>query len=117
MRFKIDENIPTEGKDILLRHGYPCDSVYDENLQGCSDETVYSACTEQKRVLVTLDFDFADIRRYPPAEGPGCLVLTLGAQSKAAVLKALEKAIDLLRKERVEGALWIISTDKIRIRT
>jgi hypothetical protein len=35
---------------------------------------LFGKCAEDRRVLVTLDLDFADPLRFPPAGGPGTMV-------------------------------------------
>lgn len=39
MKFKIDENIPVDCADLFLRKGYEAETVYQEELHGCSDKT------------------------------------------------------------------------------
>jgi hypothetical protein len=34
MRFKIDENLPSEMRDRLSQEGYDCETVGDEQLEG-----------------------------------------------------------------------------------
>jgi predicted nuclease of predicted toxin-antitoxin system len=60
MKFKIDENLPIEVVKIFQKAGYDTVSVLDQNLGGCSDDTLISICKHEKRVLITLDTDFAN---------------------------------------------------------
>lgn len=70
MLFKIDESLPVEAAILLRGRGYDAATVHDEALQGCPDATIYQACQREQRVLISIDKDFADIRRYPPRIQP-----------------------------------------------
>ena len=65
---------------------------------------------------MTLDMDFADIRAYPPSSLPGLLVLRLGRHDKPHVLSVFSRALALLSADAVQGRLWIIEEERVRIR-
>lgn len=73
-------------------------------------------CAWRKRALVTLDVDFANVRRYPPSDHHGLIVLRLGRQDKLHVLAILRRLIPLLEREPIEKRLWIVEEERIRIR-
>ena len=50
------------------------------------DSDLASACLHEKRVLLTQDTDFADIRLYPPSEYPGIVVFRLPAGERRSRL-------------------------------
>ena len=54
MHFKLDENLPIEAKNLFIREGFDTETVYDENLNGCSDNVLFSRCKQEKRILITL---------------------------------------------------------------
>ena len=68
MKFKIDENLPTELAGLLQQKGHDAISVVEQELGGKPDTAIASVCQNEKRALVTLDKDFADIRHYSPRE-------------------------------------------------
>lgn len=74
-KFKVDENLPVEVAKLLNQAGYDALTVYDESLVGEKDPQIASACQLEKRALITLDTDFADIGAYPPGDFPGFIVL------------------------------------------
>lgn len=116
MKFKIDENLPSEAAVVLLQAGHDATTVRDEGLGGSSDAIVFRASFDEGRALVTLDTDFADARSYPPANSPGVIVLRLKRQDKASVVQVLRQAVLLLVVEPLEGRLWIVDEDRVRIR-
>jgi predicted nuclease of predicted toxin-antitoxin system len=116
VRFKLDENLPRAARDRLSVGGWDVHDVFDENLGGALDEAIQAACEGEARILVTLDTDFADIRRYDPARSPGVIVLRPHDQSVQALLECLDAAIRALAFERIAHALWIVEPERLRIR-
>lgn len=115
MRFKIDENLPPESTTILRNNGHEALTVWNQKLQGRSDAKIASVCQEERRVFITLDLDFADIRAYPPDQFAGLIVLRLNSQSRSHVLHVLEELSPLFKIERVEGRLWVVDESTVRI--
>ena len=116
MKFKIDENLPQELEQILCEHGHDAVSVFDQRLSGAKDPTVFEVCQDERRVLVTLDLDFANIQAYPPAATAGMVVLRLARQDKPKVLQVIKKLIPTLTENALPQKLWIIEENRIRIR-
>jgi predicted nuclease of predicted toxin-antitoxin system len=81
MRFKTDENIPSEAVAVLRHAGHDATSAVEQSLGGQPDGSIASVCREEGRALITPDMDFSDIRTYPPADYPGRFVLRLARQS------------------------------------
>ena len=67
MRFKLDENLDARLASLVAEGGHEADSVVAEGLGGKPDEELITACISEGRVLITLDLDFADPLRFPPA--------------------------------------------------
>lgn len=116
MLCKIDENVPIDAIDMLSRAGHDCKTVYDEDLGGAPDERIAEVCRTEQRVLITLDLDFADIRRYPPGSYPGIVVLRPRKPDCIQTMNLLGRAITLLASVPVVGRLWIVEPDRVRVR-
>ena len=86
MKFKIDENLPIEIAELLNNDGYDAKTVIDQGLCGGDDPGIAAICQEEKRIIVTLDTDFSDIRTYPPENYPGIIVLRLRRQDKPHII-------------------------------
>lgn len=117
LRFKLDENVPIEAAGVLTASGYDCHTVYDERLAGAPDVDVAAACRAEERVLVTLDLDFSDVRAYPPGSHAGIVVLRPRAPDRDATLALLERVIALFRAEPLTGCLWIVDSERVRVRS
>lgn len=116
LRFKIDENLPVEVAEVFRNAGYDAETVLDEELGGEPDERVAAIAERENRVLVTLDLDFSDIRRFAPGRHPGIAVLrprTLGRSSTVRLAGKIVAALDTLPLRR---CLWIVEERRIRLR-
>jgi predicted nuclease of predicted toxin-antitoxin system len=78
--FKIDENLPKDAAELLRSHGFDAEIVQQEGLAGADDDVIARAIQRERRVLITLDLDFSDIRTYPPGQYSGIIVLRPKAQ-------------------------------------
>jgi hypothetical protein len=87
MRLKVDENLPRETCALLDRAGHDAISVGQQGLAGADDARVYRLCQDERRALVTLDVDFANVHAYDPKSSAGVIVLrgqTAGARRRGA---------------------------------
>jgi len=116
MRIKLDENLPIEAKNLFIREGFDTETVYDENLSGCSDNVLFSRCKQEKRILITLDVGFSNPLKYPFKDFFGLIVLRVKNQSKKRILVVLQKVIIELENKPILGQIWIVEDSSIRIR-
>ena len=116
MLFKIDENLPIELAELLSGFGHDAKTINDQHLQGVDDPVLIEKCSNEKRIIVTLDIDFSDIRAYPPQDHEGIIVLRVGNQSKRHVLKVFQDILPLIGREPIKRHLWIIEENMIRMR-
>ncbi len=116
MNLKIDENLPVEVVQLLKDAGHNAVTVAVQNLTGTSDKNLAEVCRKEKRVLITLDTGFADVRKYPPDRFFGIIVMRMKQQDKQHVLGIFKEVINLFRKETLEQRLWIVEEDRVRVR-
>ena len=116
-RFKTDENLPLAAVELLRSTGFDAMSVFDESLVGARDEDIARVCQEERRALITLDLDFADIRTYPPHEYNGIIVLRIPNQGKSDIVDVLRRVIRFLESHTCRKQLWIVDKDRVRIRS
>lgn len=77
MKLKLDENLGRRWAQQLRDAGHDVHTVWDEHLSGASDIEVLAAAVSESRALVTIDLDFANPIRFPPAGAHGIVVLRL----------------------------------------
>jgi predicted nuclease of predicted toxin-antitoxin system len=116
MRFKVDENLPRDACDLLSRAGHDAISVGQQGLSGAADARIYEICQKERRTLVTLDVDFANVQAYDPKSSAGVIVLRLARQDRQRVLDAVARALVVLEREPLDQRLWIVEGERIRIR-
>jgi len=116
LKFKVDENLPSEVTAALRSAVHDAESVLDEGLGGMDDPAVARVCREEGRVLVTLDLGFGDIRVYRPGEHAGIIILRLRSQETRHIERVLQRLLKVLATESVAGAIWIVEETRIRVR-
>lgn len=74
MRVKLDENLPADLAELLRSANHDVVTLPEEELGGAKDPIVSAAVTQEDRLLMTFDLDFADIRKYPVGTHAGIVV-------------------------------------------
>ena len=116
MRFKLDENFGTRTQRIFKSTGHDVQTVREESLQGASDQHLYEVCCAEKRCLVTLDLDFADVTRFPPEETGGIAVIRVPRNPSLPLLERLVRQfLQSVDQMPVEKKLWIVEVGRIRV--
>ncbi len=116
MLFKLDENMPEEVANLLRQKGHDVSTVIEQGLGGQPDAKIASICAAERRAILTLDLDFADIRVFPPAGFAGLIVMRPVMQNVAILLQLTERMLSLLETQPVEGCLWVVDSYQVRIR-
>ncbi len=115
-RFKVDENCPREFAEILSAAGHDAEYALDESLGGKPDSKLAEAALSESHAIVTLDLDFADVRRFPPSEYPGVIVLRPASQSRSRLIQILSGVLEVLATEQLANRLWIVDESGVRVR-
>ena len=116
MKFKIDENLPVEVADEIRGRGDEADTVFDERLSGCPDAEVLAAAAKGKSVLLTMDKGIADVRRHPPADFRGIVLLRPKQTGRLATVQFIRCHLPTLLETELAGRLVVVSEAGIRIR-
>lgn len=117
IRIKTDENVPRDAAIALAEAGHDVETAVAEGLSGGSDLELFERCREEHRALVTLDLDFADIRRFPPSEHDGIALLRPPTNSAEAIVTLVRRVSALLEREPIKGRLRVVDAVKVRIRS
>jgi hypothetical protein len=103
-RVYADANVPA-GLVTFMRSVLEWDVLSvmdDEDLRRAPDIRHYRLAQQLRRTIVTLDRDYLDDRRFPPAEGAGVVVLTAPDERGLATL--LQRLDQHLFRSRETGA-------------
>lgn len=116
MKFKLDENFGTRTQQLFHAAGHEVETVRSQQLQGCSDYYLFETCCNEHSCLVTLDLDFSDITRFPPAKTAGIVVIRVPRNPSISLLEQLiRQFLQSLTKMPVEKKLWIVEVGRIRV--
>jgi len=116
MNFKLDENFGSRTQNIIREAGHQVHTVYEQNLSGAPDTSIYKICSEEKLCLVTLDLDFSDVIRFPPKDSSGIVVIRVPRNPSLSLLERLiREFLQALEREKMESKLWIVEVGRIRI--
>ena len=116
MLLKLDENLGRSHVELLRNAGHQADRVYDEGLSGESDSAVWKRVCAEGRFFITLDLDFADVRRYQPGSHHGILLLRARSRSRSAVLQVLQRVLSEQQLDNLSGCLAVADETHTRIR-
>jgi len=115
VRLKLDENLDLRLVPFLAAAGHDVDSVRDEKLSGQPDRVIYETCRENARTLVTLDLDFSNPLRFPPAPSGGIVVLRPPRPVLPMIRATLASVLPDLSARSLQGRLWIVEPGRIRL--
>ena len=116
MRFLLDANIPYYAKEVFpARH--TAIHVRDIHLHDSADEIVIGWAKRHRAVLVTRDFDFANILRFPPRRYAGIVVLKLPHFYGAVQInRVLGQFLSKAREADLRKSVIIVEDGRFRIR-
>ena len=116
MKFKIDENLPTELVVDLRILGYDADTVSGEGLTGVPDPVLIEAASKDRRILLTLDKGIANLEQYPAQQHFGVVLFRPIRSGRGSVLAFIRERLPSLLVLDLEHRLSIVGASRIRIR-
>lgn len=114
MKFKLDENMPTDLATHLREAGHEVADVMAEGLAGEDDPPVLAAATAEGRILLTFDLDFADVRHYAPGTHAGIVVFRLHDQRWRTLKGPVTRLMAGGKLEDLEKSLAIVDETRVR---
>jgi len=110
--------MPRAAARVVQSRGHVAEDIRAIGLGSATDAEVDEHAQRISAVLVTRDLDFADVRRYPPDQRLGLLVLRMPDEATAAqVAEILDRFLassELV--EQLPGHLVILERDRVRFR-
>jgi predicted nuclease of predicted toxin-antitoxin system len=116
MKLKLDENLSRHLKPVLIALGHDVLAAADENLLSHPDTEIARAAKEEQRMLLTLDIEFADLRKYPPGSHPGVILfrpLSLSPLSVNAFVADFVRRTDL---DKLAACVAVVDPIRVRVR-
>ena len=118
MHFLIDADLPRSVGELIRSLGYEATDVRDFGLRSALDITIAQHAQREGWCLLTGDFDFSDIRSYPPADYAGIVVLVIPPMVTSLYITQL-LVMFLQQRDVVEqlpGKLAIVEAGRVRLR-
>lgn len=116
MKFKFDENLGQRCVEILTLGGHDVATVAGQRMSGAADADVLEMCRKEERCLVSLDLDFSNPLRFPPANYSGIAVVRLpGRATYDNLISAIQTLTKALETQSISGKLWVVEVGRIRI--
>jgi predicted nuclease of predicted toxin-antitoxin system len=118
MRFLLDANMPRSALAVFPRYGHEATFARDIGLGSAPDDDIAARARSTDSVLLTRDLDFADIRRYPPDEYSGIVVLRLPDTTVAGeIVLILQRFLnEPAFVDSLPGRLAIVELERARFR-
>jgi predicted nuclease of predicted toxin-antitoxin system len=116
MLFKLDEILGPSIQRLLEAAGHDCSSVPAQNLCGKPDHVIASVCHSESRCLITLDTDFTNPTRFPPANTAGIVVLRPGgSRARKLVVQTVQTFLAYIQLRSIAGKLVVVEPTRVRI--
>ena len=118
MEFLVDADLPRSTAEVIRLNGHQARDTRDVGLGGAPDEDIAAYAKANALCLISGDFDFADIRDYPPEDYAGLVVLSLPENANREFILRLIVAFlnDTEIISKLPGHLAIVEPGRIRLR-
>ena len=116
MKLKLDENISCHLKTVLKNLNHDVLTVSDQDLLSQNDITIGKAVKTEGRMLLTLDLEFGDLRKYPPGSHPGIILFRPRSFGPLAVNRFVEGFVRDTDLDQFNGCVVVVDPSKVRVR-
>jgi hypothetical protein len=118
VHFLVDASMPRGAVPVIVSRGNQASDVRDIGLGGAPDQDIAAYAQAQHLAILSRDFDFADIRAYPPDQYDGIAVIDLPSTATASTILGL---VDTFLQQSqtlndLPGRLAIIAPGRTRLR-
>lgn len=114
----LDAGVPPSLALLLRDSGHDPVHVQDVFPPGTTDHDIASYAIRTGRCLITRDFDFANIRSFPPHDHTGLVVLFVPSDRGSQYIRELleEFVVRIAELAPLDGKLFIVERGRIRTR-
>lgn len=116
MKIKLDENLSLHLKPSLVQRGHEVSTAAEEGLLGKLDAEVGAAAKAEERMVLTLDLDFADLRKFPPGAHPGVILFRPRSMGPLAVNRFVLRFVQEVDLARLSRCLAVVEPGRVRVR-
>lgn len=116
MRFLGDVPIARATLEFLRAQGHDCLSTRSRLPANAPDTDIVRLATDEDRIILCFDLDFAAIVAVSRARRPSVVTLRLTRRNAAAVNERLASVIPNLGQELADGVLVAVEDHRVRVR-
>ena len=116
MKLKLDENLSRHLKASLQRLGHEAETAAEEGLLSKPDVEIGLAAKKDWRILLTLDLEFGDLRKFPPGNHPGIILFRPRSFGPRAVNAFVERFVVETDLGDLVGCLTVVEPFRVRVR-
>lgn len=116
MKLKLDENLSRHLKNILSPLNHDVLTVADQGLLSKADTLIAEVVKNEGRMLLTLDLEFGDLRKYPPGRHPGVILFRPRSFGPLAVNHFVEEFVRGTDLELLSGCVVVVEPFRVRVR-
>ena len=116
MKLKLDENLSRHLKQILSALNNDVTTAAEQGLLSKLDTTVAGAANSEERMLLTLDLEFGDLRKYPPGHHPGIILFRPRSFGPLAVNRFVEQFVRSADLHLFAGCVVVVEPSRVRVR-
>jgi predicted nuclease of predicted toxin-antitoxin system len=117
VKLLLDENLSPKHAAILREQGHDAIAVTEAGLAGEPDNKIRAFAIASGRILLTLDADFANILRFPPAGTPGVIRLKVHPPTEEEIREQILRTLQVLTDTSLVDCLAVSHGNVIRIRS
>jgi predicted nuclease of predicted toxin-antitoxin system len=116
MKLKLDENLSRHLKPVLSDLGHDVLTAADEDLLSRPDLEVAACATREGRILLSLDIEFADLRKHPPGSHPGIILFRPASLGPLSVNRFVEQFVRSTDLSQLSRCVAVVEPQGIRVR-
>jgi predicted nuclease of predicted toxin-antitoxin system len=116
MKLKLDENLSRHLAMPFSEFGHGVSSSASEGLLGHPDTDIAAAARLEGRMLLTLDLDFGDLRKYPPGAHPGIVLFRPRSYGPLVVNRFVKRFVAETDLSQFAGCLVVVDPARVRVR-
>ena len=116
VKLKLDENLSRHLRHTLTALHHDVMTVADQGLLSRSDTLIAEVVKNEGMMLLTLDLEFGDVRKYPPGRHPGIILFRPRSFGPLAVNRFVEEFVRDTDLEQLARCVVVVDPSRVRVR-
>ena len=118
MQSLLDLPLSPTVAEALKRAGYDAVHVRDFGLQSAEDEIIFKKASEENRVILSADTDFATILALRSEKKPSVVLFRRGTERRPEQqIRLFMSNLSAIQKDLEQGSIIVFEQNRIRIKS